>query len=218
MPLQKEEITRKLLHFFALLMPAGIYYIPRMDYPVAIPIGILALLLGGSILIEWLRFRSKTVQKLFFTYFGSMLRSEEKTKTTGSTYVIAASLLCAILFRNHLHIAFIVLSLFILGDGIAAIAGLSLGRIKIGKKSLEGSIACFALCLLLIYGVFPFLPGILDSWGNRVPLIFALIISFSITILELFPIKINSRLTFNDNLAVPVITGYVVLALEKILL
>ncbi len=217
MALRKEEITRKLLHLFALAMPAGIFYLPKMDYSITIPVGILGSLLGGSVLLEWLRFRSELVQKFFYLFFGSMLRKEEKSSTTGSTYVIAASLLCAILFRNHLHIAFIALSLFILGDGIAAIVGLSMGKIKIGKKSLEGSVACFLLCMVLIYGVFPALPGVLDAWGSRVPFLLAVATSLSITVLELFPIKIGKKMVINDNLVVPILTGYVIIVLEKLL-
>ncbi|MDG5815642.1 hypothetical protein QA601_11165 [Chitinispirillales bacterium ANBcel5] len=216
MGLRKEEITRKILHLFALLMPIAIFYTPRMNVSFLLPLGVLAFLLFGSIIVEWLRFRYPLVQKVFFTCFGKLLRKEEKSKTTGSTFVIAASLLCAILFRNNLHIAFIVLFLFILGDAIAAIVGLSIGRVKIGKKSLEGSIACFLLCMALLYWVIPLFPGVFEPWGNRFPLILALITSLSITLLELFPLKINKKHIINDNLAVPVITGYVILFMDKV--
>ena len=216
MALKKEEITRKLLHLFALTMPLGIFYIPRMDISYTVPITILASVLGASIVVERLRLKFKPVQRLFFLFFGSLLRREEVAKTTGSTYVIAASLLCAVLFRNHTHISFIVLTLFILGDAIAAIVGLSVGKIKIGKKSLEGSVACFILCMILLYAVFPFIPGLLEAWGNRVPLIFALAISLSITLFELIPLRVSPKFIINDNLAVPVITGYIVIGLERL--
>ncbi|MFP4165435.1 MAG: diacylglycerol/polyprenol kinase family protein [Chitinispirillaceae bacterium] len=217
MALKKEEITRKLLHLFALLMPAGIFYLPKMDFSYAYPVGILTFLLGGSIVVESLRFRVPAVQKLFFSFFGHLLRQEESSKTTGSTYVIGAALLCSVLFRNQLHIAFMVLSLFILGDAIAAIVGLSMGRIKIGKKSLEGSAACFLLCMALMYGIFPYMPGILEPWGGRVPFLMALAASLSITVFELVPLKITSGFTINDNLAVPVITGGILVGMEHLL-
>lgn len=217
MALKKEEITRKLLHLFALLMPAGIFYLPQMNISYAYPVGILAFLLGGSVVVESLRFRIPAVQKLFFSFFGHLLRQEESSKTTGSTYVIAAALLCSILFINQRHIAFMVLSLFILGDAVAAIVGLSMGRIKIGKKSLEGSAACFLLCMGLMYGVFPHLPGILEPWNGNVPFIMALAASLSITIFELVPLKITSNFVINDNLAVPVITGGILMWLEALM-
>jgi len=203
-------------------MPAGLFFIPRMHlpssvYPMYLSTIILAIVLFGSIIVESLRFRVPAIQKIFFKFFGSMLREEESRKTTGSTYVIGAALLCGLIFRNHQYISFMVLSLFILGDAIAAIVGLSIGRLKIGKKSLEGSLACFTLCMLLFYTVFPFVPGLLESWDGKIPLIIALSTSLAVTVFELIPLRITRKLTINDNLAVPVIAGFMMLGLSKAL-
>ena len=225
MALRKEEITRKLLHLFALLMPAGIFYLPHdklkeafgFNVHYAVPVGILAFLVVGSVVVETLRFRMPAVQKVFYFCFGHLLRQEESAKVTGSTYVIGAALICSLLFVAFPHISLMVLTLFILGDAIAAIVGLSVGRIKIGKKSLEGSAACFALCMILFYALFPHLPWVLDTWGGRVSLPIAIAASLSITIFELIPLKITKKLVINDNLAVPVITGGIMLLMEKML-
>jgi dolichol kinase len=215
MALRKEEITRKLLHLFALLMPAGIFYLPRFGVPDAVPIGILAFLVVGSVAVESLRFRIPAVQKVFRVCFGHMMRQEEDKKVTGSTYIIAAALLCSLIFINHKYISLMVLTIFILGDAIAAIVGLSIGRIKIGKKSLEGSLACFAMCMALFYALFPHLPWVLDDLGGKVPLTVALAASLSTTIFELIPLKITKKLTINDNLTVPVITGGIIYLMGK---
>ena len=218
MALRREEITRKLLHLFALIMPIGIFYFPKWNLPgyyVAVALG---LALTGSVIVETLRFRFPYVQKLFFMFFGSMLREEESAKTTGSTFVIGAALLCSIIFYKYTYVSFIVLTLFILGDAIAAIIGLSIGRIKIlGKKSLEGSLACLVLCMILFYGAFPFVPGLLDIWGGKVPFVIAITTSLSITLFELIPLKITPKLIINDNLAVPVIAGMILIVISKAL-
>jgi dolichol kinase len=198
-------------------MPIGIFYFPKWNLPgyyVSIALG---LALTASIIVETLRFRVPYVQKLFFTFFGSMLREEESVKTTGSTFVIGAALLCSIIFYKYTYVSFIVLTLFILGDAIAAIIGLSIGRIKIlGKKSLEGSLACLLLCIALFYGAFPYVPGLLDEWGGKVPFIIAITTALSITLFELIPLKVTPKLIINDNLAVPVIAGAILIGISKV--
>jgi dolichol kinase len=207
MKLPKEEIARKLLHLFALLMPAGIYYIPQFGLAWWVPTLILGILFVGSVIVEKVRMRNPLVQSLFYKFAGSMLRKEEKHNITGSTWVIGAAFICSIIFNNDPWIAFVVLFLFVLGDAVAALVGMSIGRIKIGKKSLEGSAACFTLCMIFFFAVFPFIPGLLPG-GRVVPLV-AIVVALTITIFELIPLRVAPKLIINDNLAVPVIAGLV---------
>jgi dolichol kinase len=218
MVLSKEEINRKLLHVFSgTLIPAGIFYIPMIDgYSSFTPVIALGVLTLGSILLEYLRFNNSTVQKLFTDIGSGVLRKSEKNSFTGSTYIFLSAFLCSIIFFNHPHIAFIALSLFILGDAIAAIVGISMGRIKIGKKSLEGSAACFILGLLLFFFIYPQVPMLLDRWHGSVPLPLICIASFSNTIFELFPVGFGKKLRINDNLSVPLITGLILLVLYPV--
>ncbi|OPX93343.1 MAG: hypothetical protein A4E58_03026 [Syntrophorhabdus sp. PtaB.Bin006] len=209
MRLPKEEITRKLLHLIALAMPVGIYYLPQLGFSWYVPTFILAIMLGGSVIIEKLRQANPVVQALFYKMAGSMLRKEERNRTTGSTWVIGAAFICSIIFRNDPWVAFVVLTLFVLGDAIAALVGMSIGRIRIGEKSLEGSTACFGLCMVLFYAVFPFIPGLIKSPGGYLPIVVTLATSFTITVFELVPLRITPKLVINDNLAVPVIAGMV---------
>lgn len=216
MQLSSQEICRKLLHLFALLMPIGIFYAPALHFPGIVVPGTLAFLFFGSIIVEFLRFRNPFIQNLFLKLFGSMLRKEEDFKITGSTWIIGAGFLCSLFFTHSEYISFIVLTLFVLGDAAAALVGISLGRIKIGKKSLEGSLACFCTCLLLFYAVLPFIPGVLNTWGGKPPIIISFVTAFIITIFELVPLKITSKIVINDNLAVPVIAGFVIVLLNKL--
>lgn len=213
MALTKEEINRKLLHVVSgTLIPAGIFYIPMLDGCSALtPVIVLGILALGSIVLEYLRFHNTAVQKAFIAMGSSMLRTSEKNSFTGSTYIFISAFLCSVIFFNHPHIAFIALSLFILGDAVAALVGISMGRIKIGKKSLEGSAACFLLGLVLFIFVYPQIPMLLDRWHGAVPLPLVFIASFSNTIFELFPIGFGKKLSINDNLSVPLITGLILL-------
>ncbi|MBN1575174.1 MAG: hypothetical protein JW913_01385 [Chitinispirillaceae bacterium] len=205
----KEEIARKLLHLFALTMPLGIYYLPQWGFPRQVPAIILVIVLAVSIIVEKLRRKNPAVQELFYKAAGSMLRKEEQHRITGSTWVVGAGCICSIIFRKDPWVAFVVLTLFVLGDAVAALVGMSIGKIRIGKKSLEGSAACFCLCMLFFYAVFPFISGLIPSPAGRLPFSVTLTTSLAVTICELVPLRISPKLVINDNLAVPVIAGLV---------
>lgn len=218
MALTKEEINRKLLHAISgTLIPAGILYIPMIDGCSALtPVIVLGFLAVGSVVLEYLRFHNSAVQKIFISAGSGVLRKSEKNAFTGSTYIFISAFLCSVIFFNNPHIAFIALSLFILGDAVAALVGISMGRIKIGNKSLEGSAACFILGLLLFIFVYPQVPMLLDRWHGTVPLPLVFIASFSNTIFELFPVGFGKKLSINDNLSVPLITGMILLVLYPV--
>jgi dolichol kinase len=215
--LSREEVTRKLLHLIALVMPLGIFYLPRWSFPRSIAPIFLTALFAGSVLIEMGRFGSPAVQRAFFRFFGWLLRKEERFKIAGSTWVMGAAALCSILFFNATYVSCVALSLFVIGDAAAALVGISMGRIKIGKKSLEGSLACFLSCIALSYGLFPFLPGLLNRWGGTLPFSLVLVTAAVVTVFELVPLRITPNIAINDNLAVPVIAGYAMLGMEKLL-
>ncbi|MCF8069012.1 MAG: hypothetical protein K9L30_10540 [Desulfobacterales bacterium] len=211
MSLTAHEINRKLLHLIALLLPAGIFYIPiYLNTSQMLPVVICGLIFTVIIIIDIIRRNSLKYNSIFILLFGRMMRAREHKKFTGATYIIGSAFICSLLFYKEPHIAFISLSMFILGDAVAAIVGLSIGRIKLLGKSLEGSAACFLVCMFLMLLVFPFLPMLLDAWCGKISFLYAVIISFSITILELFPVKITKKLEIDDNIVVPVIAGIII--------
>ncbi len=220
MPLAREEINRKLLHILSgSLIPLGIFYLPELpgaDW--RLPAVILGSMLVVSVAVELARFRVPAIQRLFYAVAGPAMRSDENRRLTGATYIYASSFLCAVVFAHRPDIACMALSAFVLGDAAAAIVGQSFGRIKIGKKSLEGTLACFATCMVLFYGVFPFLPGLMTPWGGAMPVLVALVASVTTAVLELFPVRITRRLTVNDNLVVPLAAGVAMILLDRFVL
>jgi dolichol kinase len=181
--LGKEEILRKLLHLFALGVPFGILYLPRK-----LAIVLMLSITIGSLAFEILRTRITFVNKLFTGIFGSFLRAEESARFTGATFLFISGSICLIFFEKN--VAFIALSFMILGDAAAALIGMNFGKIRIGKKSLEGSLACAVTCIVFWF----FFPA-------GMSFVKCVAIAVSTAILELLPLKIN------DNLFVPIVTG-----------
>ena len=211
-----EEINRKLLHLVALIIPAGIYYLPLLTgLPAWVPPVILGILLLISLSIEVLRQNFPGFQKKYKRLFGKMLREAENKQVTGATYIIAGSFVCAVIFIHAPHISFITLTLFILGDAVASLAGMRFGRFKVLNKTIEGSLACFSLCLILSTILFPRLPSLSTHFSDNHSVILMVIMSLAITLLELFPIKIAGKLPLNDNLYVPPVAGLLLIALQE---
>lgn len=209
MRLKNEEILRKLLHLLALLMPISIFYAPKFGLPDwAAPLT-LGLILGISIASEYIRLNHTGAGRLFFKLFGKMMRESEAKSVTGSTYIIAGAFLCSVLFINEPSVSFISLFIFITGDAMAAVIGISFGRTRFLGKSLEGSLACLTCCMLCLMAVIPIFPGVLSPWEGSMPFSTALIISFSVTALELIPMRIG-KTKINDNLSAPVISGLLI--------
>ena len=67
------------------------------------------------------------------------------------------------------------------------------------------------LCLGFYFLIFPHVPLLLDAWNGSIPPAIAIIGALCVTVLELIPMRLTKKLTINDNLIVPVVTGLVIL-------
>lgn len=187
-----KELLRKSTHISGLIIPI-IYHF--MDNNVMLLIvGVMA---GIAIVVELLKWLYPPFSELFFRFFKPVLRSHErKGAITGATYFIVSTLLCVIFFEKHL--AIVCIFFMVLGDTAAALVGKKWGHTKlIGKKSLEGSTACFTICAMISL-----------FWLNP---IVGLIGALVATLAELLPLRID------DNLTVPLISGTVMHFMLKFL-
>jgi glycerol-3-phosphate acyltransferase PlsY len=109
-------------------------------------------------------------------------------------------MICISLFPKD--IAFISLSFLAIGDTLAAIVGISLGKRKLpkSKKSIEGSLACFI-------GTFVFAMFFLNPQKYAIPLI-ALAGAIAATIAE------SSRIAIDDNVKIPIFSGLVMIVVN----
>ncbi len=160
------------------------------------------------LLVDFLRLRTTSVKSVFIVLFGSLLRRKEFTSLTGGSYLMLASLVCMLIFgigpEGRVSGVFIAaISFLALGDTAAAIVGLSLGRVKIFRKSLEGTLAGLLVCVGVAW-VVAILPG-LDF-----PLGIGILGAVSASVVEALPIEVN------DNVVIPLLSGTVMMVALQI--
>ena len=180
------EISRKAIHIFNIIIPFIHIYIFKNKIDMII---FLSAMVIFCFFIEIFRNQNSFISKFFEKHLFFMMRSFEKQGSlTGSTWVFAGALITIILVPQP----FSLLALFFLafGDTLAALVGMRFPFIKIGNKTLSGSLACFIMCLSV---------GLILDFEISSEII--LIGAFTATIAELISIKIN------DNISIPVLSG-----------
>lgn len=158
------------------------------------------------IILDILKAYTITFENLYNKVFGNILRDDEKNfkknLLTGGTYYALGIFLALLLFPKEIAILSILIMIWC--DTMAALIGKKYGKLKLIKdKSLQGSIA------FIITGVF---------------LIFVLQYSFpsfnfyKAGFITVFLAAIFEQLSFiriNDNLSLPVFSGFVFLILNN---
>jgi dolichol kinase len=180
------EVSRKIFHLLNMVVPLIHVYLIKDRMEMLI---FLSFMLIFCFFIEVFRTQYFILDKFFKKYLHFMMRESEKEgEITGATWVFAGSLITIILIPNP----YCIVSLFFLavGDTFAALVGMNYPLLKIGRKTLSGSIACFVTCCII---------GFLFSFGlNTSTIIFGALIA---TLTELSSLKIN------DNLSIPIFSG-----------
>lgn len=175
------EVKRKLIHLCSLSIPIGIWFLPK-----TIAVWALGIAFAGSVLVDVLRhFLPPDIR--CWRHLVVLFRPKEKGKLSGSSYLLLATLLLAILFNRE--IAALSLTYMVVGDVASALIGRRFGRHSLFDKTWEGSIAFFLACLIFS----PLVPG-LPFWVKLTAAAVAAIIEF-------LPIKLD------DNLTVPLGTA-----------
>lgn len=182
------ELVRKGIHLCALTIPVGYSLMPFL--PAILAVSAAA---GISILLDIARFRGWRLWKIVAVILTPIIRDHEfKGSFIGASYILTTSAVTIALFPKTIAVAAIVF--IIIGDTAAAIIGRLLGRHRlIGKKTIEGSLACLVSLILVSF----LIPGL--------PLVAGLAGALAATLAEAFSGKID------DNLTVPIISGLVML-------
>ncbi len=181
------ELFRKAIHISNIIIPFGYLYIFQDRIEMLI---ILSFFLILCFFIELARKKNDKVLSFFNQYFRFMMReNEKKGELTGATWVFVGALFTVLLIPPP----FSILSLMFLsvGDTFAAIIGMQYPYLKLGKKTLTGSISGFIACIIL--GL------IIDIHISSDILIFG---AFMAMFIEIMP------LSFDDNVTIPIFSGF----------
>jgi len=191
-----KELPRRLWHIFGgLCIPVSALLVAENIFlPAIISITIAALT------VEIIRRRSPRVNRRFLTVFRALLREREVSTLTGSTYLfIAASIVFVLCDKS---IAAVALAFVVVGDPVAGMVGERWGRLRaspgkrsghgLGGKSLGGSFACFAACLVI---------GVALAAVTHVALWVVVVGAIFATVME------SLSLPVNDNLSIPLVAA-----------
>jgi dolichol kinase len=185
------EVARKSIHMASVAIPIALYLLPeRVSRPLLLALTVVTLA------VDVIRLHAPQVRTIFYFVFGRILRDHERFNLLGSTYLLIAALLCMYAFSKP--IAVVAIAFVVIGDAVAALVGRRWGRIRLLDKSLEGSLACFAACVLIarLY------PGDEISWPMT------LLGAFAATLFEVAPIPMD------DNLRMSLSAGFAMTVLS----
>lgn len=147
---------------------------------------------------ELLRFAYPPFNEWLLRRLGAFFKKQERFRITGATYLLIGALGAFVLFDYRIS----ALALFYLSvaDPVAAFVGVKYGRLRIGVKTLEGSLA-FLAASLVIAAVF----AVTGTWG---PFWRAAMGTVAATLVEVLPLPID------DNITIPLSAAAVLAALS----
>ncbi len=189
----KIEFIRKSIHFCSLSIP-GVYFFIDKITTLSILIPITALF----VVFDLARYYYQPVAKLFYKFFGWLLRNYEidnkRKRLNGASNILISAIICVIIFPKIITVtAFAVL---IISDSLAALIGRRFGKRKFFKKSLEGSLAFIGGGFLVIL-----LTPKVDYFYAEY-----LIAAFAVVVAAFFE---AASTVIDDNFTVPISIGFV---------
>ena len=187
-----DEIKRKRFHLLTLLYIAAYWMLP-----LPVVLGGLGTLIMIVLIGELVRLRVPSFNEWILAALGGVHRAEETQKISGLLWTLSGSLLTMAIYPDRVAVLASLLYLAF-GDAGAALFGKRFGKHKLfWGKSLEGSLACFLICLCVGLFLFSF------------PL--ALAGALVATLIELIPWPLN------DNFWMPLLTTGSLMALKLFL-
>lgn len=150
--------------------------------------------LGGAVvmgaILETVRLRNRAFNQWLIGRFAGIHREKELIRPSGIFWTMLGCFLTALLVAER-DIVIAAMLYLTVGDGLAGFVGRTWGRLRIGNKSVEGSLACFLGAWMV--GALVLTPSV-----GRPEILFGAIL---VTVLEALPIPPD------DNLTLPLLSG-----------
>lgn len=178
---------RKLYHLLGGICLLSLYYLIGRDRALILYGVLFAVVLG----VEVARLSLPAFNEFLYAHFSGFLRQKERDRLTGTPPYVLGIGLSLFLYRPEIATAAVCFLAF--GDVAATAVGERYGRVRIGEKSLEGSLAFVAAslgagCLLNVLGL-QLSPGLIAAGA---------VLAAGVELLSL-PV--------NDNLLIPLTSG-----------
>jgi glycerol-3-phosphate acyltransferase PlsY len=139
----RTEIPRTFFHILGGLAIAAIGYL--LDRPINVIV--LGVIFMVALTVDLVRLKWPAAGRLAQAALGPFMRSSEEKGLTGAPAFTGGVFLAFLLFSRQ--VALLSLVPLIFGDRAGLLVGKGFGRIKMWGKTLEGSLACFAVSLLV---------------------------------------------------------------------
>ena len=143
---EKRDVSayyRKIFHATGIVIVSIYWWTPIGRTPLAIGLGVIALLLG---VFDLLRARSEWLQEHFMGVLRLIVAEKDRKGWNGSTLYFAGCAVTVALFDKSYACAGILC--LALGDSLAAVVGMSVNSPRRGNISVAGSGTCFIVCTL----------------------------------------------------------------------
>lgn len=188
----KFEVMRKSIHLCSLSIPIVYYFIT-----VELALKIIIPLMIFSFFVDFGRYYSKSLGKVFIKLFGFLLREHEtdgkRKNLSGATYVFISAVVSIIILPKPFFI--LGFASLILSDTAAALLGRRFGKHKFLAKSFEGTLAFFIVGCIIVF----FTP----KYGNQISEYLAAFIAIGFG-------AIMENISYgwaDDNLVIPISIG-----------
>jgi len=180
-----QEIQRKLIHLSSSIIPI---LIAAYGKDTMLPYLLLLAILFP--LLDYLRLNNFYLKFIYNKMFFNVTRNHEQRTITGASWVFIGAGLTLLIYTDIVSI--ISLLVMSISDSVAALFGMKFGKTKLFNKSLEGTMAFFAMTSIIVFTLSP--------------------LKFSINIIAIATATIVELLSgpkFNDNLMIPLFIGLI---------